>query len=116
MIPGIRAPTMIWWNIGEESTNTATMPIHTTDTRIVTPKDGMVAVWGEGILGGKLLLLRTTHPKVVLWNKQASAEKTKRGQWIQSRPLKIRALKIVEMITTNAWKWSWKQVGREPRQ
>ena len=57
MIPGIRAPTMIWWNIGEESTNTATMPIHTTDTRIVTPKDGMVAVWGEGILGGKLLLL-----------------------------------------------------------
>ena len=55
------------------------MPIHPTDTRIVTPKDGMVAVWGEGVLGGKLLLLRTTHPKVVLWNKQASAEKNKEG-------------------------------------
>ena len=62
------------------------MPIHPTDTRIVIPKDGMVAVWGEGVLGGKIILLRKTHPVVVLWNKQTSAVMTKRGQWIQSRP------------------------------
>ena len=46
----------------------------------------LIAAWGEEVLGGKILLLRKTHPVLVLWNKQASAVMTKRGQWIQSRP------------------------------
>ena len=46
----------------------------------------LIVAWGEEVLGGKILLLRKTHPVLVLWNKQASAVMTKRGQWIQSRP------------------------------
>ena len=46
----------------------------------------LIVAWGEEVLGGKIILLRKTHPVAVLWNKQASAVMTKRGQWLQSRP------------------------------
>ena len=39
----------------------------------------LIVAWGEEVLGGKILLLRKTHPVLVLWNKQASAVMTKRG-------------------------------------
>ena len=66
--------------------------IVTTRFRNVTGGVGviLIATWGEGVLGQKILLLRKKHPVVVLWNKQASAVMTKRGQWIQSRlPLSL---------------------------
>ena len=59
----------------------------------------LIVAWGEEVLGGKILLLRKTHPVVVLWNKQASAVMTKRGQWIHSRP----PLSLVPYFSTYAW-------------